>query len=559
MKTSTLQYLLVFVLFTITQLKAGKQKDTTHWKNPVAELKCVFVNNKFSNKTEILKLYKDQTFELITYSTIMKRDVGTYLLSGNKLKLNPPKNKTGRYDLYSKSLIYVPSKGIYSSLFNSIFKKKEYLLPEKNINDYDFPFYLDPDSKTIVLNKEAPDKIDLYDLVKNLTKHARSEREKMMAIIRFIHASVEYDYPAYYYNNYSNSQDNFKQIIAGKKRLAVCSGYSGLFMELCKIAGINCEKISGYAKNTKSEINRDGEPHAWNKVMIDGKEELYDITWADNKSDEWLNVNPEIMIYTHFPNNKKNQLLNSVVTLEEFTNMSFILPFKEVVTFTDFAPKTGKVFCDSTFTFTIDGEAKDISISEMSGDYFNLNINSDSKKGPKSFDVSYIKKFNKNIKDGKTYLEIPIKYKVSCITIKINACSYSYKVIKGNLNELFSNYIKNTNKGNLDAYIKGVISSIILNDKEKLIELTGENQDLFFDKKGNIKKDLVNKFKDWDGFLGSISLRSVISFMVTYESNKSNEVKNNSSETTIKRVISVGKNEFVYEKNGDDYIIKEID
>jgi len=71
MKTTALQCFLVFFLFA-AQLKAGKQKDTTHWKNPEAQLKCVFVNDKFYNKTEILKLYNDQTFEFITYSGTMK-------------------------------------------------------------------------------------------------------------------------------------------------------------------------------------------------------------------------------------------------------------------------------------------------------------------------------------------------------------------------------------------------------------------------------------------------------------------------------------------------------
>jgi len=557
MKTTALQCFLVFFLFA-AQLKAGKQKDTTHWKNPEAQLKCVFVNDKFYNKTEILKLYNDQTFEFITYSGTMKRDVGTYVLSGNNLKLNPPKHKTGRYDLYSNSLTYISGKGIYSSIFKSILKKKDYLLPEKNKNDYDFPFYLNPVSKTIVFNKEAPDKIDLNDLVKNITKHSKTERDKMMAIIRFIHASIEYDYPAYYHDKYANSQTDFKQILAGKNRVAVCAGYSNLFNELCKIAGIKCEKISGYAKNRKSKINRKGEAHAWNKVIIDGKEELHDITWADNGSDEWLNVTPKIMIYSHLPDEKKDQLLDSAVTQEEFKDMPLVLPFNKNYAFTDFSPKNGKVICDSTFTFILDGLANDFTVTEISGDYFNLNLDSDSKKGPASFDVNYVKGFMKSVKNGKTYIEIPLRNNVSCITVSTNNCSYSFKVVKGDLKELFSSYIQKSNKGNLDAYIKGVISCIILNDKEKLKELTGENEALFFDKKGNIKKDVANKFNDWDGFLGSISYRSVISIMFTYDSNKSSEYKKRNSESSTKMFISVGKNELVYEKNGDDYLITEI-
>jgi hypothetical protein len=69
---------------------------------------------------------------------------------------------------------------------------------------------------------------------------------------------------------------------------------------------------------------------------------------------------------------------------------------------------------------------------------------------------------------------------------------------------------------------------------------------------------LVNKFKYWDGFLDRISFRTVISMMFTYGANKTNEFNNNGIESSTNMVVTVGKNEVVYEKNGDDYFINAI-
>jgi hypothetical protein len=88
----------------------------------------------------------------------MKRDIGNYDLTGINLKIQKPKNKTIQSDIYINTLTCVAGKGIYSSKFKSIFHKNKYLMAENKKRDYDFPFYLDPISKTSVNNKEAVDK-----------------------------------------------------------------------------------------------------------------------------------------------------------------------------------------------------------------------------------------------------------------------------------------------------------------------------------------------------------------------------------------------------------------
>lgn len=470
MKLVNTLFVIVISLFLFTTLSsASKVNDTTLWKTPTAELKAVFVVNRIPTKTDILKLYNDKTYELMSYSNhnsncIMKRDIGVYDLIGNSLTLQKPKTKTIQSDIYKNTLTYVAGKGIYSSRFKSIFQKNNYLMAENIKKDYEYPFYINPISKTIVNNKEAIDKIDLKDLVYQITKNNKSEREKMMTIIHFIHKSIEYDYSGAKSSNYANPQNNAKQILAGKNRIAVCAGYAHVFEELCSYANISCRYVLGYAKNNFHKTENEGEYHAWNIVTIDGKEELYDITWADKEYDQWLNVSPKLMIYSHFPNNVRDQLLLEPIKYEDFVSSTFVFPRSATNQFTNYYPKKGLIFSDSIFSFTIDALVNDISVNQISGDYFNVVYVGENKNTNKSYTVNSIKNFKLKQQDGKTTVNIPLNQDISAINIYVNGCTYVYKVIKGGQFEMYKSFQKNANKNNLDAFIKGILASVALND-----------------------------------------------------------------------------------------------
>ncbi len=56
-------------------------------------------------------------------------------------------------------------------------------------------------------------------------------------------------------------------------KTSVCSGYAETFLYLCRQAGLWCEMWDGTIS---------GGPHAWNRIMINGKTYLCDCTFADN-------------------------------------------------------------------------------------------------------------------------------------------------------------------------------------------------------------------------------------------------------------------------------------
>jgi len=65
-------------------------------------------------------------------------------------------------------------------------------------------------------------------------------------------------------------------------KTSVCSGYASAFQYLCRKAGLWCEIYEG---------TMDGDDHAWNRIMIDGKTYLCDCTFADSyspKSGDWM-------------------------------------------------------------------------------------------------------------------------------------------------------------------------------------------------------------------------------------------------------------------------------
>ena len=57
--------------------------------------------------------------------------------------------------------------------------------------------------------------------------------------------------------------------------VAVCDGVASAFKLMCLIEGIPCVKVSGLGVGSGG-----GEPHAWNKVYLDGKWYIVDATWA---------------------------------------------------------------------------------------------------------------------------------------------------------------------------------------------------------------------------------------------------------------------------------------
>lgn len=64
-------------------------------------------------------------------------------------------------------------------------------------------------------------------------------------------------------------------------RVAICDGFGKAYLCLATIEGLECRKISGKVSDGKRS-----EQHAWNKVKIDGRWYLVDVTWGNKLEDD---------------------------------------------------------------------------------------------------------------------------------------------------------------------------------------------------------------------------------------------------------------------------------
>lgn len=108
------------------------------------------------------------------------------------------------------------------------------------------------------------------------------------------------------------------QNATGKAGL-VCAGYAQLYKELCNRAGITCEYIRG-----EGILDGTSEPHAWNVLLIDGKEIPVDVTWKAGGRREWFGKSEEFArshkadadeVYANYAPPKIN-IANVITTLD---------------------------------------------------------------------------------------------------------------------------------------------------------------------------------------------------------------------------------------------------
>ena len=159
--------------------------------------------------------------------------------------------------------------------------------------------------------------------VKSITKGCRNDYERICAIYKWICDNIQYD----------TSYEIYDADRCYKNKKGVCSAYCNLFYYMAKAAGVRTEIVNGSA-NGFGGIGG----HVWIFAYINKKQGiLLDPTWGaggisstDGKTFikrkdcwEWFNVDPEVMILTHFPEDETYQFLEKPVTLEEFTQNNF--------------------------------------------------------------------------------------------------------------------------------------------------------------------------------------------------------------------------------------------
>jgi len=97
-----------------------------------------------------------------------------------------------------------------------------------------------------------------------------SEKEKAEVIAKLICDYMTYDYR--YYNGGSRTVTISDDAPSYSEPYGVCHDYAVRYVAFCKRAGLECEYVSGTARN---------EGHAWNRVNCDGTWYYVDTCWMD--------------------------------------------------------------------------------------------------------------------------------------------------------------------------------------------------------------------------------------------------------------------------------------
>lgn len=170
-----------------------------------------------------------------------------------------------------------------------------------------------------------PSRYDYTAAAVRITEGCTSRYEQARAIYRWLCENISYD-TGYGIYHADDCWDN---------RKGVCNAYCELFCRLAEPLGLKAYMIVGEAKTSAPGDKR----HAWIFAVTQGENAgiLIDPTWgagsvSGNKfirSDNdmsWFDVDPYWMIFTHFPDDDKFQLIDSSISREQFYSLPEIRP-----------------------------------------------------------------------------------------------------------------------------------------------------------------------------------------------------------------------------------------
>ncbi|CAF0992314.1 unnamed protein product [Brachionus calyciflorus] len=197
---------------------------------------------------------------------------------------------------------------------------------------------------------------------------AISDLEKHWMIFLWISKNIIYDSISHKSGNISknSAEDVFKY------GLAVCTGFSNLYSAICKLIGLECYKINGFAKGESYKIGDTDDigRHAWNVIFLEGQFYNIDATLSclnDNLNkieNEWIPywfMTPsKIFSESHF-----SPEMNREITKEEFDKMPYFEFFYHIYGF----------HCDQIKSSIIYATTNPISLEFTSFEEYKLSLN----------------------------------------------------------------------------------------------------------------------------------------------------------------------------------------
>jgi transglutaminase-like putative cysteine protease len=194
------------------------------------------------------------------------------------------------------------------------------------------------DSRVRNVGKDLVEKIfiepenTLPAVVTKLISGLSDQYQKVKVLHDWICDNIAYDVETAFERGINRPQDYVSVL---KNRKAICSGYTNLFNQMCRLASIESIGISGYSKGFgyKGYIGANPD-HDWNAVRVNNKWFLVDVTWdaghvdyktyIKNYSTDYLFLDSRPFLYSHLPEEDKYQFYAPVIDSSQFEEEPYI-------------------------------------------------------------------------------------------------------------------------------------------------------------------------------------------------------------------------------------------
>ncbi len=184
-------------------------------------------------------------------------------------------------------------------------------------------------------------------LATKIANDFNDDLSKARAAFRWLTYNIRYDLEEYYEPKkvisfrYGTEEERLQKLQAIKDKIVdeafltkmgVCEEYAQSFKKVADLLGIESQVIKGYVRNSAQEIGRvpNTTNHAWNSVKIDNRWILLDATWAagylfngkwqKDFNEYFFAIEPKKIGRTHFPDDKKWQIVLNQNSLIDFYN-----------------------------------------------------------------------------------------------------------------------------------------------------------------------------------------------------------------------------------------------
>lgn len=157
-----------------------------------------------------------------------------------------------------------------------------------------------------------------------------SQADKARSIFRWVADRITYDLDGLRQNKLGKQTP--EEVL--QRRQAVCEGYARLYQALAEQARLDVALITGESSFNNVlgiKLPPGIKGHAWNAVLIQGRWQLVDPTWAagaitdgrfhKNFNDYWYCTPPQQFVYTHLPKQERWQLLEPPFSAARFSRL----------------------------------------------------------------------------------------------------------------------------------------------------------------------------------------------------------------------------------------------